>query len=132
MPAATDRKLALTVLEGNCAICQLSVGAPVRLPPSGPLLSLTRVDGELSLVCAEDEAPEGARVDTGWAVLRIEGPFAFDETGILLAALRPLSESGIGIFAISTFDTDYVLVKRASLDAAVAALAGAGHTVARP
>ena len=69
------------------------------------------------------------RVERGWRALRLQGPFDFALTGILLSVLEPLAAAGIGIFAVSTFDTDYVLVKDDQLGTAVDALAGAGHRI---
>lgn len=71
--------------------------------------------------------PPGARAESGWACLQLHGPFPFAMTGILAAILNPLAEAGIGIFAVSTFDTDYVLIQEARLQAADLALQQAGH-----
>ena len=90
-------------------------------------LSITRTADELSIVCAEDVAVGFARVDRAWRAIKVQGPFAFDQTGVLASFLDPLAVAAIGIFAVSTFDTDYILVKSANLEAAVAALKGAGH-----
>lgn len=85
---------------------------------------------ELSLVCAEHAVPSQARSERGWRALMLQGPFAFELTGILLAVLAPLAQAGVGIFALSTFDTDYVLVKEAALETALDALRASGHRVA--
>jgi hypothetical protein len=87
---------------------------------------------ELTIVCEEHAceehlAPQGLRVELGWVALRLEGPFPFSMTGVLASFLDPLAEAMIPIFAISTFDTDYVLVKREDLERAKKALAAAGH-----
>lgn len=93
------------------------------------LVSITRTAEELSIVCAEAAAPEGARVERGWACLVLEGPIPFTETGVLSGLLAPLAGAKVGIFAISTFDTDYLLVKHVQLDTAVTALRQAGHHI---
>jgi hypothetical protein len=120
--------LRFSVLPGTFAV--------VRLPPDGevpaaalvpPFHSVTRTPDELSLVCPDHAVPEGARAETGWAILVLAGPFPFELTGILASILVPLAAAGVGIFAMSTFDTDYVLVKREQLGAAIAALVAAGH-----
>ena len=87
---------------------------------------------ELSIVCTEDvcpadRLPDGAVAERGWLALKLEGPFPFSMTGVLASFLQPLAEARIPIFAISTFDTDYVLIKRENLEQAVAALGAAGH-----
>ena len=88
---------------------------------------MTRSREELSIVCEEQRVPEGVRGERGWVALKLEGPFPFAMTGVLASFLQPLAEEKIAIFAISTFDTDYVLVKRADLERAMKALAAAGH-----
>ena len=120
--------LRFSVLPGSWAVLRLPPDAEV---PAGLLLppfhSVTRTAAELSVVCPEASFPPGTRAETGWALLALEGPFAFDLVGILAAFLAPLATAGVGVFTLSTFDTDYVLVKRERLDDALAALAAAGH-----
>lgn len=91
---------------------------------------MSRTEDELSVVCREDRVPPGLRTDGGWSAFKLEGPFAFDETGILLSVIEPLSANGIGIFAVSTFDTDYLLVKTTDAAKARALLGAAGHSIA--
>ncbi len=90
-------------------------------------MSITRAADELSIVCDEKAVPADVRVERGWHGIRLHGPFAFDEVGILASIAGPLATARIGIFAISTFDTDYVFVKAADMPAAIAALVTAGH-----
>ena len=104
---------------------------------AGGFFSVTRSADELSIVCNEhvceehvcddQRLPDGVRVERGWVALQLEGPFPFSMTGVLASFLQPLAEAKIPIFAISTFDTDYVLVKREDLERAQKALATAGH-----
>ena len=94
------------------------------------LLSVTRRDGELSLVTLESAVPDGVKSQGGWRLFELEGPFDFALTGILLSVLRPLADVGIGIFALSTYDTDAILVQEQHLDRSVEALKAAGHHVA--
>ena len=94
--------------------------------------TVTRTAVELSVVCPDGTVPAGARAERRWAVLALEGPFPFDLVGVLAAFLVPLAEAGVGIFALSTFDTDYVLVKRERLGAALEALSAAGHVRTGP
>ena len=88
---------------------------------------LARTAEELSIVCAEDCLPDGIVAEKDWVALKLEGPFPFSMTGVLASFIQPLADAGIPIFAISTFDTDYVLVKEEMVEAAIGALRKAGH-----
>jgi hypothetical protein len=122
--------LKLRVLAGELAVCRLPAGAPAPTPPPGAtLFSITRTPDELSIVCAAADAPAGAQVQTGWRALQVAGPLDFALTGILASIAAPLALAGVSLFAVSTYDTDYVLVGADALDAAVAALRDAGHDV---
>jgi hypothetical protein len=83
----------------------------------------------MSVVCLADSAPGGARVENGWRALKLEGPIPFEEIGVLSALSGTLAREGLSLFAISTFDTDYVLVKEHDLETAVAALRAAHYVV---
>jgi hypothetical protein len=124
-------RLTLTLLAGEFAICRLAAGAP--LPDwamSGPFVSMTRTCDELSVVCPSQLPPDGTRMQAGWRCLRVEGPFALESTlGVLAALAVPLAEAGISIFAVSTYDTDYLLIQQAQIAEAAAALQEHGHTV---
>jgi uncharacterized protein len=118
------------LLRERLAVCQLAAGA--RVPEwalAGGFFSVTHTAEELSVVCEEGRVPEGVRVERDWVGLKLEGPFPFAMTGVLASFIRPLAAAGISIFAVSTFDTDYVLVKRETLDSARNMLAAAGHEV---
>lgn len=122
------KSLRLNLLPGLYSICRLSPDA--ELPAwalAGSFFSVTRTTDELSVVCAGEHVPQGVRCEPGWRVLKLEGPFAFDQVGVLLAVLAPLAQAGVSIFALSTFDTDAILVKESSLAQARAALEAAGH-----
>jgi uncharacterized protein len=115
----------LRVLPGRYSVCRLDADAAIP----AAFFSVTRTADELSVVCAEEAAPEGAKCERGWRILQVAGPLEFSLTGVLAAIAMPLAKSGVSIFAISTFDTDYVLVKEEALEKAVEALRGAGHRV---
>jgi uncharacterized protein len=95
----------------------------------GDFFSVTRTGDELSVVCPEEMVPDNERSEEGWRALKLEGPFEFSEVGVLASVAAPLAEARVGIFVVSTFDTDYVLVKEEQLESAVAALRGLGHVV---
>ena len=120
--------LTYRVLTERLAVCQLAADAIVpQWALAGGFFCVMRNSDELSVVCEEGRVTPGIRVETGWAALKLEGPFPFSMTGVLASFVQPLAEAGIPVFAISTFDTDYVLVKRDTLEAAEAALRNAGH-----
>jgi hypothetical protein len=110
--------------------------AIVRLPPEAPIpdwaskgdfTSITRTTDELSIVCSANNLPTDVHSQLRWICLKLEGPFPFSQTGVLLSFIKPLSENGVPIFAISTFDTDYVLISQEHIDQAVNLLREAGH-----
>jgi len=115
-------------IAGVFTVCRLAPNAPIpALPDTAFFLSITRTDDELSIVCAADHAPENAKCESPWTCFKLEGPFPFNLTGVLASFLDPLAAARIPIFAVSTFDTDYVLVKEESGPAALKALRDAGH-----
>ena len=126
------KTLTLELLKGNYAIHRLSPTSSIpdwALQATG-FSSITRTNDELSIVCQTPNTDlENIQQDAGWAGLKLVGPFAFDLTGILSSILSPLRDAEIGIFAISTFDTDYVLVKLENLERCILALENAGHTI---
>lgn len=121
----------LEVLAGRLAVCRL--GPRDAVPPwadgGGPLRATVRTGDELSIVCAEAAVPAGARAERGWRALKVAGPLDFALTGVLAALAAPLARAGVSIFAVSTFDTDYVLVRDDDLARARLALEAAGHDV---
>lgn len=120
--------MTLYLLEPRFAVCRLSSDAALQLP-AGSLASLTRTGEELSLVCEEARAPEAGRCERGWRALKVAGPLEFSQVGVLASLAAPLAEAGVSLFALSTYDTDYLLVKADALEQAVAALTNAGHYV---
>jgi uncharacterized protein len=115
-------------IPGTFAICQLPADAPVPTwANSGLFLSITRNANELSIVCLKENVPDGIKADKRWICLKLEGPFSFSQTGVLMSFVGPLSSCGIPIFAISSYDTDYVLVKEEFAGVAWEALRSAGH-----
>lgn len=115
-------------LEGGYAIAQLAADAAIPSWCDGEgFVSINRTADELSVVCLQDRIPDDVKADHDWDCFRFVGPFAFDETGIALSVIRPLSENGVGIFLVSTFDTDYLLLKSHRVAEAQRLLSLAGH-----
>jgi len=122
--------MTLRTLDGELVVCRLPADAAAPpIPDRAALFSVTRTSEELSIVCPAADAPPDAKVEPGWRALRVEGPLDFGLTGILASLAQPLADAGIPIYALSTYDTDYVLVRASALEAATVALRHAGHTV---
>jgi hypothetical protein len=130
---AAHATLDLTLLSDVLAVCRLPAGsAAPRWLDGEAFASVTRTPDETSVVCRAAVVPDGVRAEAGWRALRVAGPLDFALVGVLRSLLAPLADAGVSVFALSTFDTDYVLVREAALDAALAALARGGHRVAPP
>ena len=95
----------------------------------GAFTSVTRTPSELSVVCAHAAVPPGIVLEGGWRALALRGPVPFELTGVLAGLLAPLAAAGVSVFAVSTYDTDVVMVKADALEAAVRALRSHGHAV---
>lgn len=122
--------LQLRILPEHLAVCRLAPNAEVpSWAASGQVRSLTWTPRELSIVCLADVVPTTIQAERGWRGLEVAGPLDFSLTGILLAIAKPLAEASISLFALSTFDTDYVLVRDEDLNAAIQALSAAGHRI---
>lgn len=122
--------LALRRLAGDYAVCRLDATAAIPPWADGEgFVSISRSDEELSVACLAARVPVAVRQDGPWTAFKLLGPFAFGETGIVLAVVEPLSQAGIGVFLVSTFDGDHLLVKNADAADAVQRLSAAGHRI---
>jgi len=127
-PMRIQHKLRLVVLPDVYAVSRLDQDATTPTWASaGEFCSITRTADELSVVCPQYVVPDGVRCEWGWRCLRVVGTMDFSMVGVVASLVAPLAEAGFGIFVVSTFDTDYLLVKDADLDGATAALRGVGH-----
>lgn len=123
--------LTLEVLPGTFAICRLAPNSAVPEWAVGTdFASITRTPSELSIVCAQERVPPGVSSAGGWRGLRVAGALDFALTGILAALAAPLAAAGVSIFAVSTYDTDYLLVPERQIAEAIAALERSGHKIA--
>ena len=120
----------LFILPDRLAVCRLSADAPFpEWARPGDLLALMRSRDELSVVCAERFVPPEIRAERGMRALMVQGPLEFSLTGVLASIAVPLARAGVSIFALSTYDTDYILVREDALERAVNALSQAGFLV---
>jgi hypothetical protein len=125
-----EHRLKLAVTSDSLAVCRLEAGASIPAwATAGQFFSVTKTADELSIVCAQSSVPADARCERGWRCLKVEGPLDFSLTGVMLSLCAPLASAGISLFAISTYDTDYLLVKGDDLERAILALTESGHQV---
>lgn len=122
--------LTLELLPGLLAVCRLAADAPWPAWAEGPgLVSLTRSDNELSVVCAQERVPADAPGRRGWRALRVAGVMDLGLVGVMAGLTAPLAAAGISVFSLATHDTDYLLLAESDLGPALVALAAAGHRV---
>jgi uncharacterized protein len=123
-------KVRLKRLAGNYAVCRLDAASPLPDWADGEgFVSISRSDDELSIVCRAERVPGDVRRDRSWTCYKFVGPFAFDETGIVSSVIGPLADVGIGIFVVSTFDGDHMLIKEADVARAEPILLASGHAL---
>jgi uncharacterized protein len=123
-----ERMLKFRQLAGLYAIIRLAPNTPVPAwATRGEFTSITRTPDEVSIVCPAENIPNDVTPGPRWICLKLEGPFPFSQTGVLLSFIAPLSNNGIPIFAISTYDTDYVLIQEEFVGVAPQVLDEAGH-----
>jgi hypothetical protein len=123
--------LRLSVVESKLTVVRLpaDVDVPDWVDGAGEFTSITRTLDELSIVCGSDVVPQGLPVEGPWRAIKVNGPIPMTLIGVIAAIANPLADAGIAIFAISTFETDYVLVHEPDLDATIELLRRAGHDV---
>ena len=124
------KKLSLKILPDRMAVCRFEPAAPLPdwIGESG-FYSITRTEAELTIVCPETRLAPGTTSETGWRCFKVLGPLDFSEIGIIFSLTRPLAENGVSVFVISTFDTDYFMVKQKDLTKAIDALTAEGHKI---
>jgi hypothetical protein len=123
-------RLELLGVAGTFAVCKLPMAAPLPAwVTAGDFFAVVRTADELSVVCRQAVMPQGTICERDWRCLRVAGTMPFTLVGVLAALTLPVAQAGVGIFAFSTFDTDYLLIKADNLPVAVAAWRAAGHRV---
>ncbi len=122
--------LTLHLLPDEMGVARLAADAPIpSWAVASSFFSVTRAPDELSILCPARYIPPDVQAERGWRCLQVAGPLDFALVGVLFSLLQPLQAAGVSVFTISTYDTDYVLVKAERLPRALAALRAAGHTV---
>ena len=125
-----QHQLTLHLLPQKFSVCWLPADASTpQWAQRGTVFSITRAADELSVVCETRYVPSSVKSEKGFRCFKLVGPFPFAMTGVLASVLEPLAAARISIFAISTYDTDYVMVKEKSLTKATRTLRAAGHEI---
>lgn len=123
--------LNLSLFKGRMAVCRL---APTEKVPAWAFddksfSSATYTKDELSIICPESSVPKNIKQEKGWRLIKVAGPLDFALTGILASMAEPLAKAGVSIFAVSTLETDYLMVKEEKLELALKTLREAGHKI---
>ena len=127
-----DFIMKLVRVAGAFAVCRLPPKSPppVWLFESSSFYSLTKTEDELSIVCLQSLIPPTVEpCEKDWSCLKVQGPLDFGLTGIIASLASPLANVGVSIFAVATYDTDYLLVKTKQLESAIDTLKKEGHSV---
>lgn len=123
-------KLKLSVLNYSLGVCKLDKKDSIpQWAFNSEFFSITKTQEELSIVCREDIIPNHIKFEGHWRALKVEGPLDFSLIGILASISSILASANISIFAISTFDTDYILLKEDNLNKALEILGNNGYKV---
>lgn len=115
--------LTMKLLKEKYGVCRLDKTELIpEWAKNSNFFSVTRTSDELSIVCYQDSIPNDIKCEKDWRILKIQGPLDFSLIGILASISKILAQNGISIFAISTYDTDYILVKNKDIDNAIESL----------
>jgi len=126
----SEKALTMKLLKGKYGVCRLNKTDSIPgWAESGDFLSITKTCDELSIVVAEESIPDGIKCEKDWRILKVEGPLDFSLIGILASISTILARNRISIFAVSTYDTDYILVKSKDIDSAITALVNEGYEI---
>ena len=123
--------LTLFLSPDEMIVARLPADAPIPAwAMAAPFLSITRTPDELSILAPAVDIPDDVLAERGWRCLQVAGPLDFALVGVLASLLGPLQRAGVSVFVLSTYDTDYLLVKEKQLARAISALRDAGHVIA--
>lgn len=118
-----EKILTMRLLKEKYGVCRLDKNEAIpEWSQNGEFFSVTRTAEELSIVCAEDSVPNDIKCERDWRILKIEGQLDFSLIGIIASVSNILAQNKVSIFAVSTYNTDYILVKDIDKDKAVKAL----------
>ena len=124
---SVEQNVVFSVSDEKYCVAKLPPDAEVPSICSKSFYSVTKTEEEISLVCLESLAPVGADIVRNWRGIKVQGPLEFSLKGVLVSLLSPLAEANIAVFAVSTYNTDYLFVKQKDLPKAIEALETVGH-----
>ena len=125
-------KLTLSLLPGEYAVCKLEPGSDIpEWATHNAFWSVTKTQDEMSIVCPQDQVPEDVKVEPGWRILEVKGPLDFSMTGVLNGLTKPLTDSQTSVFVLSTYLTDYLLIRSKDIKTAIEVLQTQGHKIDR-
>lgn len=125
-------KLTMKLLKEKYSICRLDKNNPIPAwAIKEDFFSITKTEDELSIVCLKDNVPNSVKCETDWKILKVEGPLDFSLVGILSSISSLMAKEKISIFALSTYDTDYILVKENDVEAAISTLIKNNYNVVK-
>lgn len=123
-------KLTLSLLTKEYAVCKLEPGHDIpEWVTNNAFWSVTKTRNELSIVCPEDQVPDNVKTESGWRILEVEGPLDLSMMGVLNSLTKPLADSKISVFVLSTYLTDYLLIRSKDLKPAIEVLQTQGHKI---
>jgi hypothetical protein len=126
------RQLQLSLLDEMYGICVFPNNTPIpEWVVTASWFSITRTRKELTIVCQQSIIPSDCEYNSDWRLFRIDGSFDLNQVGVISSLAVPLAQAGISIFVVSSYDTDYFLIKERHLDNAIAVLTEYGHTINR-
>lgn len=126
----SEKTLTMKLLKERFGVCRLNENEPIpEWAKNSDFYSITKTLDELSIVCSQDSIPSNIKCEKDWRTLKIEGPLDFSLIGILSSISTILAQTGISIFAISTYDTDYILVKDKDISNAIKALSNEKYKI---
>lgn len=128
--STVEKKLTLKLLKDKYSVCRLNKNDEIpKWIFQEEFFSITKTDEELSVVCLQDKIKENIKCEKDWRILKIEGPLDFSLIGILSKISTLMANNDISIFAISTYDTDYILIKEESINKAIEVLENNNYNI---
>ncbi len=125
-----EKKLTMRLLKDRYGVCRLVKNEPIpEWAKNSPFYSITKTSDELSIVCSQDSIPNDIKCEKDWRILKVEGTLDFSLIGILSSISTILAQKEISIFAVSTYDTDYILVKEKDIKKAISALSSEQYEI---